>query len=86
MDETEVRNIDWREYLYWLQRVYPNDRGVYKAALPDTLVWRDELFIMSHILKIIFAMRLFRISVVGVSWLKLINFADGEPTGLTNRF
>ncbi|HOJ91891.1 MAG TPA: SUMF1/EgtB/PvdO family nonheme iron enzyme, partial [Saprospiraceae bacterium] len=22
MDETEVRNIDYREYLYWLNRVY----------------------------------------------------------------
>src|SRR5665647_3530500 len=43
MDETEVRNVDWREYLYWLQRIYPNDRAIYKAALPDTLVWRDEL-------------------------------------------
>jgi gliding motility-associated lipoprotein GldJ len=43
MDETEVRNVDWREYLYWLQRVYPNNPEVYKAALPDTLVWRSEL-------------------------------------------
>ncbi len=22
IDETEVRNVDWREYLYWLGRVY----------------------------------------------------------------
>ena len=22
MDETEVRNVDYREYLYWLKRVY----------------------------------------------------------------
>ena len=43
MDETEVCNVDWREYLYWIQRVYPANREVYKAALPDTLVWRDEL-------------------------------------------
>ncbi len=42
MDECEVRNVDWREYLYWLQRVYPNDREVYQAALPDTLLSRAK--------------------------------------------
>ncbi len=44
MDETEVSNVDWLEYLYWLGRVfgetYPE---VYNAALPDTTVWRSEL-------------------------------------------
>ncbi|MBS4012641.1 MAG: SUMF1/EgtB/PvdO family nonheme iron enzyme [Bacteroidetes bacterium] len=44
MDETEVRNLDYCEYLYWISRVfgatYPE---VYINALPDTLVWRDRL-------------------------------------------
>jgi len=44
MDETEVSNIDYREYLYWVRRVwgdcYPD---VYVNALPDTMVWREEL-------------------------------------------
>ncbi len=44
MDETEVANIDYREYLYWVRRVwgesYPE---VLANALPDTLVWREEL-------------------------------------------
>ena len=44
MDETEVRNLDWLEYLYWLRRVFGVDYPeVYKKALPDTLVWRDKL-------------------------------------------
>lgn len=44
IDETEVRNIDWREYLYWLGRVYGQDYPeVVKKALPDTLVWRSKL-------------------------------------------
>ena len=37
MDETEVNNTDYREYLYWINRVfsasYPE---VWKKALPDT--------------------------------------------------
>jgi len=44
MDQTEVRNLDYLEYLYWLNRVYGADYpGVYRKALPDTLVWRDKL-------------------------------------------
>ena len=44
MDETEVRNIDYREYLYWLDRVYGESYPeVLKKAEPDQLVWRDEL-------------------------------------------
>lgn len=42
MDETEIANIHWLEYLYYLQKpeVEPT---VYKAALPDTTVWRSKL-------------------------------------------
>ena len=44
LDETEVRNIDYLEYLYWLKRVYSMSYPeVYNKALPDTLVWRDKL-------------------------------------------
>jgi formylglycine-generating enzyme len=43
MDETEVSNIDYREYLYWLRRVYISYPEVWEQALPDTNVWRDEL-------------------------------------------
>ena len=36
MDETEVRNIDYREYLYWLDRVYGESYPeVLKKAEPD---------------------------------------------------
>ena len=44
MDETEVTNFNWLEYLYWLSRVYSADYPeVYQKALPDTLVWRSKL-------------------------------------------
>ncbi|MCL4639440.1 MULTISPECIES: SUMF1/EgtB/PvdO family nonheme iron enzyme [Olivibacter] len=43
MDETEVANVDWLEYLYWLNQNFPNDRQLYYNALPDTLVWRNPL-------------------------------------------
>ncbi|HYK75656.1 MAG TPA: SUMF1/EgtB/PvdO family nonheme iron enzyme [Daejeonella sp.] len=43
MDETEVANIDWLEYLHWIKRNFPEDREYYYNALPDTLVWRQPL-------------------------------------------
>ena len=43
MDETEVSNVDWLEYLYWIRRNYVNDGEYYYNALPDTLVWRQPL-------------------------------------------
>jgi sulfatase modifying factor 1 len=42
MDETEVSNLDWLEYLNWI-KVVPVDPRWYYEALPDTLVWRSQL-------------------------------------------
>lgn len=44
MDQAEVANVDYREYLYWLDRVFGlNYPEVIRQALPDTLVWRKRL-------------------------------------------
>jgi hypothetical protein len=42
MDATEVKNLDYLEYLYWINRVFGKDS--IKAALPDTLVWFREYY------------------------------------------
>ncbi|MDB5090015.1 MAG: gliding motility lipoprotein GldJ [Mucilaginibacter sp.] len=43
MDETEVANQDWLDYLHWINITYPQDRELYYNAIPDTLVWRKPL-------------------------------------------
>ena len=44
MDETEVTNTAYREYLFWLERVFGESYPeVYWNALPDTNAWRSEL-------------------------------------------
>jgi gliding motility-associated lipoprotein GldJ len=44
MDEAEVTNLAYLEYLHWLQRVFGEDYPeVLRKALPDTLVWRSQL-------------------------------------------
>ncbi len=70
IDETEVRNIDYLEYLYWLQRVFgKNHPEVYIRALPDTLVWRDKLAYNEPLVETYLRHPAYHnYPVVGVSW------------------
>jgi formylglycine-generating enzyme len=77
MDETEVRNLDYLEYLYWLSRVfgetYPE---VYINALPDTLVWRDPLAYNEPFVENYLRHPAYRdYPVVGVSWVQASQYA-----------
>ncbi|MBK21203.1 MAG: hypothetical protein CMP63_02640 [Flavobacteriales bacterium] len=40
VDVTEIRNIDWREFTYWIIRYEGWDTA--QSILPDTLSWRDK--------------------------------------------
>jgi len=42
MDETEITNFSWQEYLSWQANKYGKSSNEYKNALPDTLVWRNK--------------------------------------------
>jgi len=76
MDETEVTNTDYREYLYWTNRVFgPNYPQVYIKALPDTLVWRSKLSFMDDMVKYYFRHPSYQnYPVVGVNWLQASDF------------
>lgn len=76
MDETEVRNLDWLEYLYWLNRVFGVDYPeVCKKALPDTLVWRDRLAYNEPLVELYLRHPAYRdYPVVGVSWLQASDY------------
>ncbi len=72
MDETEVANIDYREYLYWLKRVFGESYPeVHDKALPDTLVWREELAYNEPFVETYFRHPAYDLyPVVGVNWLQ----------------
>jgi formylglycine-generating enzyme required for sulfatase activity len=42
MDKSEVTNLSWHEYLYWLKNMYGKDSQQYRDALPDTTVWQFD--------------------------------------------
>lgn len=80
MDETEVTNLMYMEYLDWLARVYGNSgpqyKDIYTAALPDTLVWRNQLGFNEDMVNNYLRHPAFRNHpVVGVSWQQAVNFA-----------
>jgi gliding motility-associated lipoprotein GldJ len=76
MDETEIRNIDWREYVFWLERVYGSDYPqVAVNALPDTLSWRDELAFTKPYVELYYRHPAYsEYPVVGVTWLQASDY------------
>jgi gliding motility-associated lipoprotein GldJ len=81
MDETEVTNLMYAEYLDWLKQVFPpsneNFKNIYKGALPDTLVWRNrlgynEVMTNNYLRHPAYA----NYPVVGVSWIQAVEFAN----------
>ncbi len=77
MDQTEVRNIDYLEYIHWLEKVYGADYpGVVKKALPDTNVWRKKLAYNEPLVETYFRYPAYHdYPVVGVSWVQANAYA-----------
>lgn len=81
MDETEVTNVMYLEYLDYLKSVYPPENPkyvhIYTGALPDTLVWRNRLgfnetMTNNYLRHPAYA----EYPVVGVSWIQATQFAE----------
>jgi gliding motility-associated lipoprotein GldJ len=81
MDETEVTNMMYLEFLDWIKAVYPPSepqyKAIYQGALPDTLVWRNrlgysEVMVDNYLRHPAYA----EYPVVGVSWIQAVEFAN----------
>lgn len=85
MDETEIANIHWLEYLHYLN-VSDSSREVYMAALPDTTVWEARLAYndpyVDHYLRYP-GFRYF--PVVGVSWVQANNYGDWRTAAVNKK-
>ncbi|MBN2487270.1 MAG: SUMF1/EgtB/PvdO family nonheme iron enzyme [Bacteroidales bacterium] len=75
LDETEVRNVDYREYLHWIKRVFVDYPKVYQNALPDTLVWRRPMaYNEPYVLYYLRHPSYNEYPVVGVNWLQATDY------------
>ena len=77
MDETEVANVHYREYLYWLQRAYGSDYPDKIAkATPDSTVWRQALSYNEPYVNYYFRHAAYDYyPVVGVNWYQANDYA-----------
>ncbi len=87
MDETEIANVGYREYIYWLGRAYGNDYpDVVQRALPDSTVWRSALAYNEPYVKNYFRAAAYNdYPVVGVSWYQATDFCKWR-TDRVNEF
>ncbi|NJX14835.1 gliding motility lipoprotein GldJ [Tamlana crocina] len=90
MDETEVTNMMYVEYLDYLKRVYPPSEDMYKAiytgALPDTLVWRNRLGYNEVMTENYLRHPAYgEYPVVGVSWIQAVEFANWRSDQVAQR-
>ena len=81
IDETEVTNIMYMEYLDWLETVFPQSepryREIYRQALPDTLVWRNALGYVEELTTNYLRHPAYaEYPVVGVSWVQAVQYAE----------
>lgn len=72
MDETEVTNQYWVDYLHWLGLVYGDSYPeIVNRALPDTLVWREKMEFNEPYVEYYLRHPAYQdYPVVGVSWLQ----------------
>ena len=89
MDETEVTNAMYGEYLFWLKKMYGEDknlRRIFTSALPDTLVWRNPLGFNEDMVNNYLRHPAFQNHpVVGVSWKQASNFAKWRTQRVNER-
>jgi len=76
IDETEVSNFSYLEYLWWTNRVFgPTFPDIYYKALPDTLVWREKLAYNEPFVEYYLRHPSYRdYPVVGINWLQANEF------------
>jgi gliding motility-associated lipoprotein GldJ len=87
MDESEVTNFMYLEYLYWLKNTFdPNleeYKEIYYGAIPDTLVWRNRLgYNEQMVLNYLRHPAYKDYPVVGVNWIQANEFCKWRTNAL----
>lgn len=84
MDETEVANVHWLEYEFYVKRDSSYD--FYQTILPDTTVWASELAYNDPYVDHYYRYPGFRFHpVVGISWIQADDFCKWRTAFVNNR-
>jgi len=89
IDKTEVANVHYREYLYWLDHTFtdtPKYNALLLGARPDTLVWRRALSYNEPYVEYYFRHPSYNYyPVVGVSWRQAYDYCIWR-TDMVNKY
>ncbi len=84
MDKYEISNVDWREYVYWMNLMY--GEKVSKMCRPDSTVWRDELAYNEPYLNYYFTHVAYdKYPVVGVTWEQATDYCKWRTDRVNER-
>jgi len=77
VDKTEISSLEYREYLYWLKRIFGEDGKILKNAFPNTSVY-DSLAKSFNVTSVefIFQPQFANYPIVGVSFEQATNFCQ----------
>lgn len=81
MDECEVSNLDWKQFLYGLKDSIPAEDDKFKFYIPDTMVWYRELAFNDPYTKTYFQHPAYNLyPVVGITWLQAQDYCKWRTT------
>lgn len=84
MDETEISNINWLEYLYAVQQ--DSSQEFVQSALPDTTVWANPMSFNDQYVDQYLRYPGFRLyPVVGISWIQASDYCKWRSGAVNNQ-
>ncbi len=91
MDQTEITNLQYREYTDWVKRVFWEDGEgmyayLYTHSLPDSTVWRSQLSFNEPMVTQYYRHPAYQdYPVVGVNWQQAVEYCDWRTDRVNER-
>lgn len=76
MDQTEITNFHWLEYLHWVSKIYGDSSAEYMAALPNVSLWKNEVNYQENEHYYLRHFAYSNYPVVGLSYQQMVNYCN----------
>jgi len=77
LDKTEISNASWKEYVYDIEKKHGKTSSEYLEALPDTLVWEQNISYSSPYVSYYYRHPAYAsYPVVGITWQQAVDYCS----------